>query len=280
MGTALATVLAHRGHPTTVWNRTATRAEPLAAAGAAVARSAADAIAASPLTIFSLLDYDAVHEVLATVPTHTVMAGRTLINLTSGGPAEAEHLAELVASRGADYLDGNVGCYPDAIGTAESHVVYTGPKHVFERARPCLTTLGEDLRYLGDNHGAGNALFLAAAAAHTSELLAAFFAAAYGRRHGLAFGVVTSEIARHSQTTHSYLRQIEGQLEAGDYTATAASVRVYVDALEALAEDMAGEGFQNPVFDSLMQVLHNAAAAGHGDAEFAVLYKLFSDQAL
>jgi 3-hydroxyisobutyrate dehydrogenase-like beta-hydroxyacid dehydrogenase len=50
MGTALATVLAERGHPRTVWNRTASRAESIIAVRAAAAGSTAEAIAASPIT--------------------------------------------------------------------------------------------------------------------------------------------------------------------------------------------------------------------------------------
>ena len=51
MGQALAGTLHAAGHPTTVWNRSAHRAEALAAEGATAAPTVADAVAASPLTI-------------------------------------------------------------------------------------------------------------------------------------------------------------------------------------------------------------------------------------
>jgi 3-hydroxyisobutyrate dehydrogenase-like beta-hydroxyacid dehydrogenase len=111
-------------------------------------------------------------------------------------------------------------------------------------------------------------------------MMGVFFAAAYGRRHGLDFGVVTSEVALQSGTNRRYLRQIEKQVQAGDYTVTGASVKVYLDALEALAEDMADRDFGNPMFASVVDVLRGATSAGHGEDEFAVLYQLFSDQAL
>jgi 3-hydroxyisobutyrate dehydrogenase-like beta-hydroxyacid dehydrogenase len=67
MGSALARTFLKHGHPTTVWNRTASKSTPLVAAGASAAGSAAEAAAASPAIVVCLLDYEAVDEVLAEV---------------------------------------------------------------------------------------------------------------------------------------------------------------------------------------------------------------------
>lgn len=48
MGTALAGALIDAGHPTTVWNRSPARAEPLGARGATAADTAEFAVSASP----------------------------------------------------------------------------------------------------------------------------------------------------------------------------------------------------------------------------------------
>ncbi|MGW7328915.1 NAD(P)-binding domain-containing protein, partial [Streptomyces sp. NPDC054840] len=56
MGTAIARTWLAAGHPLTVWNRTPAKAGALAAEGAAVAASAADAVAASALVVVCLLD--------------------------------------------------------------------------------------------------------------------------------------------------------------------------------------------------------------------------------
>ncbi|MFD0493920.1 NAD(P)-binding domain-containing protein [Streptomyces rhizosphaericus] len=65
MGTALARALLRAGHRTTVWNRTAAKAEALAAEGALTAATVGEAVAASPLVVVCLLDYDSVRQVLA-----------------------------------------------------------------------------------------------------------------------------------------------------------------------------------------------------------------------
>lgn len=64
MGTALAQALIRSGTKVTVWNRTADRALPLAAAGATVAESPQSAIAASPLIVISLLNYEIAKDVV------------------------------------------------------------------------------------------------------------------------------------------------------------------------------------------------------------------------
>src|SRR5687768_1381862 len=87
MGSAIARTFVDRGHPTTVWNRTAGKATALVDAGAAAAGTAAEAVAASDLVVLCVLDYDAVDDVLGGVG--DAISGRALVNLTSGSPERA-----------------------------------------------------------------------------------------------------------------------------------------------------------------------------------------------
>ena len=58
MGSALAATLLDNGYSVTVWNRSADKAVPLTAAGALLAGSAKEAIAASPATITCITSHD------------------------------------------------------------------------------------------------------------------------------------------------------------------------------------------------------------------------------
>ncbi|MGO4420698.1 NAD(P)-binding domain-containing protein, partial [Streptomyces sp. MCAF7] len=80
MGSALAAALLDRGHPTTVWNRSAGKARPLADRGARPAATPGEAVAASPLVVACVLDYEALHTVLD--PVADTLAGKVLVNLT------------------------------------------------------------------------------------------------------------------------------------------------------------------------------------------------------
>ncbi|MFD9245511.1 NAD(P)-binding domain-containing protein, partial [Streptomyces sp. NPDC059556] len=87
MGRALAGAFLRAGHPTTVWNRTSSKADALVAEGARLAPSIGAALDASPLTVLCLTDYDAVHELLGA--DDLKLDGTTLVNLTSGDSAQA-----------------------------------------------------------------------------------------------------------------------------------------------------------------------------------------------
>jgi 3-hydroxyisobutyrate dehydrogenase-like beta-hydroxyacid dehydrogenase len=127
MGRALAPALIEGGHPTTVWNRSPAKTEPLVARGATAATSPAAAVSASPLTVTCLFDHASVHEVLD--PISSSLHGRSLINVTTTTPNEARDLSEWAASNGIDYLDGAimavpqwarevVDCWPDDVTQA------------------------------------------------------------------------------------------------------------------------------------------------------------------
>ncbi|MFI6899191.1 NAD(P)-dependent oxidoreductase, partial [Streptomyces sp. NPDC050256] len=147
MGSALAGAFLRAGHPTTVWNRTPAKADDLVARGATLAGSPGTAIAAAPLVVVCVSDYDAVVDVL-----DGPLDDRVVVNLTSGTPSRARKLAEEVVRRGGGYLDGGVMAVPEAVGTADAVLAYSGPRPLYEAQESCLGSLGTGL-YLGDDPG-------------------------------------------------------------------------------------------------------------------------------
>ena len=89
MGSTLAQVLLGNGYRVTVWNRTTAKAEPLVRDGAVLAQSAASAVGASPIVVVCVLDYKATNEILGTKEVASALAGRVLVQLTTGSPQEA-----------------------------------------------------------------------------------------------------------------------------------------------------------------------------------------------
>ncbi|MGW5310321.1 NAD(P)-binding domain-containing protein [Nocardia thailandica] len=151
MGTALARALLAAGHRVTVWNRTAARAEPLAAAGAALAESAAAAMTAADLVILCVLDDAAVREHLE--PAADRLRGRTVVNLTTTTPEQARALGRWAHGRGIDLVDGGIMAVPSMIGGPAAFVLYSGATAAFERFRPVLEVFGR-AEYVGPDFGA------------------------------------------------------------------------------------------------------------------------------
>ena len=112
------------GHPTTVWNRSPGRADALAAGGASVAETVADAISTAPIVVACLFDHASVHDTLD--PVADMLRGRTLLNLTTTTPNEARELATWATDHGADYLDGAIMAVPEMIGGPGSAIFTSG----------------------------------------------------------------------------------------------------------------------------------------------------------
>ncbi|RSN55503.1 6-phosphogluconate dehydrogenase [Amycolatopsis sp. WAC 04182] len=175
MGKALAAAFLAAGHPTTVWNRSAGNADSLVADGAMRAATITEAVTAGPLVVVCLLDHPVLHEVLE--PAGDALAGRAVLNLTNGTPAQARETADWAAQRGAGYLDGGIMAVPPMIGQPEARVLYSGSRPVFDEYEQTLNRLGTTT-YVGTDPGLASLYDLA--------LLSAMYGQFAGASHALA----------------------------------------------------------------------------------------------
>ncbi|MEV7124216.1 NAD(P)-dependent oxidoreductase [Kitasatospora griseola] len=221
MGTALARTWLAAGHPLTVWNRTAARAEALGGEGATVAGTAAEAVAANTLIVLCLLDDASIGDVLGESATDTGidLTGRDVVNLTTSTPAQARARAEWARERGARYLDGGIMAVPPMVGVPQAggYVFYSGSQGLFDRHRatlavPLATT------YVGEDAGF--------AALHDIALLSAMYGMLAGAAH--AFALVRKEdidpatlaplLADWLTAMAPSVHRTADQLRTGDYT--------------------------------------------------------------
>ncbi|MEU2389875.1 NAD(P)-binding domain-containing protein [Streptomyces sp. NPDC007369] len=150
MGTALARTWLAAGHSLTVWNRTAAKAEALAAEGALVAASPAEAVAANDLVVVCLLDDASVGSALD----GTDLAGKDMVNLTTGTPGEGRARAAWAEARGARFADAGIMATPVMIGAPEAggYVFYSGSRALFDTHRDVLE-VPAPARFVGEDPG-------------------------------------------------------------------------------------------------------------------------------
>jgi 3-hydroxyisobutyrate dehydrogenase-like beta-hydroxyacid dehydrogenase len=158
MGQAMVQTLLREGHPVTVWNRTPSRAADVVAAGAKLADSPAEAVAANELVILSLTDYQAMYDILG--PVTEALAGRTIVNLSSDSPDRTREGAAWATEHGARFLTGGVMTPAPMVGTEAAYVYYSGPAAVMEANRETLATIGAP-RYLGEDLGLAQLMYQA-----------------------------------------------------------------------------------------------------------------------
>lgn len=158
MGQAMVRTLLAAGHPVTVWNRTASRAEAIAREGAIVAVSPSAAVEAGDLIILSLTDYRAMYDILE--PAAASLSGRTIVNLSSDTPSATREAATWARAHGAAFLTGGVMVPAPMIGTDRSSMYVSGDPDAFAAHRETLSRLGRP-RFLGDDPGRAQLMYQA-----------------------------------------------------------------------------------------------------------------------
>ncbi|RPE36491.1 NAD(P)-dependent oxidoreductase [Kitasatospora cineracea] len=273
MGSALASALVRAGHPTTVWNRMPGKAGALVAQGAVEAAGVAEAVTASPVVVACLLDHDALHEVLA--PAADALAGRLLVNLTSGLPDEARQAAARAARLGTEYLDGTVMTVPPLVGQPRTLLFYSGSRAAFDTHRETLAALGGNGVFLGEDAGA--------AALHDLALLGVLWSTLAGALHG--FALLGSEQVPASALlpflgpwiTQVVLPGIAGaarQVEAGRYGDALSTVALNRAGLAKMVKASEARGVRPDLMVPIHGLLDAAVAAGHGGDGLASLFEV------
>ncbi|MDQ0941574.1 NAD(P)-dependent oxidoreductase [Streptomyces sp. V1I1] len=260
MGTALAAAFLKAGHPVTVWNRSPAKTGPLVAQGALPAKTAAGAVAESPLVVFCLLTNDNVEELFATLP--EAVAGKTLVNLTNGTPAQARDLAAWSAKHGAHYIDGGIMAVPQMIAGPHAYVLYSGDEQAYETHRPTLAALG-DTKWTGTDPGL--------AALHDLALLTGM----YGMFMGVlqAFALVRTENIPATEFSELLVPWISAMLsgapelgkaiDTGQHLTDVSSLAVSQAAFPNLLNTFRDQGVSTEFFEPLQAIMDRAIEQGY-----------------
>jgi 3-hydroxyisobutyrate dehydrogenase-like beta-hydroxyacid dehydrogenase len=273
MGRALAAAFLKAGHPTTVWNRTASKADELVAVGARLAPTVGDAVKAGSLTIVCLTDYRAVRELLGA--SDVDLDGTMLINLTSGDSAQARETARWAEQRGARYLDGAIMAVPPAIGTAEAVILHSGPHPDFEAHRSTLEVLGT-VTHLGDDHGLASLYDVAGLAMMWSILNAWLQGTALLRTAGVDAATYAPFAQRIAAEVSGWLPGYAEQIDSGSFPAEVSALETDARAMNHLLKESEAAGVSTELPKLIKVIADRAIAAGHGAEQYPVLIEEFS----
>jgi len=278
MGSALARALAGAGHDVTAWNRTRSRAEPLAAAGVTIADGLLDAVRGSDPVIMCVSNQAAAAELLADPALTDLLRGRTLVQMTTGTPADGRRNAAWAQPLGIGYVDAAILAYPREMGTPDAEIFYSGPAAAPEEAPglgPLLETLGT-VHYLGDDAGR---------AAVVDAALIAFF---YGTMAGFvqcvnlatAEGVPIGDLLPisgpfFSRFVANAVTETGERLTERRYGEPQSSLDTHLGGIDLLVLGSSREaGIDTGVVTAIRDSFAAAVAAGHGADDIAILADL------
>ena len=267
MGSAMVRALLTAGRRVAVWNRTAERAEALAADGAEVVHSAEAAMTAAPLVILcvsagqdrSILD--------AVDPAQ--LTGRTVLNMTSGTPDEARSLRDWAQAHGVPYLDAAIGAYPEQLGTREARIMVAGEEELFEAHSDVISEIAGSSMHVGSDYGAANAIDAALTGAfYISSLVCFIEAARFVREFGVSHDVLSSLSSYSVSVLDHQIKLALDRIAADDFSTDQATLNVYADAASTFAAGLDTHG-DAPMVRTAAQVLRQAVNAGLGDQDIA-----------
>lgn len=163
MGEAMATNLLKAGHELTVYNRTASKAEPLRKLGATVATTPAEAVQDAAIA-FSMVTDDAALQALYTGPDGLLPAlaqGAIHASCSTVAPDTNRRLAEEHVRHGSHLVATPVFGKPEAAAAAKLWLVMAGDEGAKKTLRPVLEVLGQGgAQDFGTDPGAANIIKL------------------------------------------------------------------------------------------------------------------------
>jgi 3-hydroxyisobutyrate dehydrogenase-like beta-hydroxyacid dehydrogenase len=274
MGAPMAARIAEHGFPLTVWNRTASRAEPLARRGARVAASLGELAAGSNVIITMLADGAAARSVWAG-PDGLLAAcapGTIGIDMSTTGPLAARDIASRAGQAGVRFLDAPVS---GSVALAEQGKLTTmagGEPAALAKALPVLRAVTARQLHLGPP-GAGAAMKLAVnimiAAANQAVAEALALAAEAGIDPRDAYEALTA-----SAVSSPFLRYKRDAYLAADDAPVSFTTTLMAKDLQLALDIAAAAELPLALTATAKESLDRARTAGFGDADFACVARL------
>ncbi|KZE75884.1 3-hydroxyisobutyrate dehydrogenase [Paenibacillus elgii] len=274
MGAALVQALLRKGHRVTVWNRTKEKAEPLVQEGAMLAASAASAISASPVTIVCVANYETSYGILDTQEVAQALAGRVLVQLSTGSPQQARDNEAWARERGADYLDGAIAATPPQIGRADTTIFTSGTYTAYQKSEPFLKSLAGNVPYLGDKVSSASSTDLAFLSYLFASMLGFFHAARILESDGLRVDSFGSMIAEISPVIGEMIKHESEVIQTETYDQPQSSLNTCMATVKLFLEQAREAGINSEFPTFAMGLFKKALDAGYGNEELGALIKV------
>jgi 3-hydroxyisobutyrate dehydrogenase-like beta-hydroxyacid dehydrogenase len=262
MGSGMVARLIAAGHELTIYDPVAPATAPLAALGARVASSAADAAASSTVVMVSVPGPADARETARMIADSSV--AKVFVDLSTSGPAAAQAIAVLLAPRGISAIDAPVSGGVKGAAAGKLAIMASGPAPAMARVRPLLDVLGK-VYELGEKPGLGQTVKLANNLMSAASLAIAAEALAMGVKAGVdpaaMLDVLNASSGRNSATQDKIPKHVlNRRFDFGFANALSfKDVRLCLDEAEALGVPMVVGAAVRQML-SITHQIHGAAA--------------------
>jgi len=266
MGQPMAVNLARAGVDLVVWNRTPARAEPVRAAGARVAASAAEVFARTEVVFVMLADGAAIDAVLDTVA-HD-LTGRIIVHMGTTSPEYSQGLQDRVLAGGGSYVEAPVSGSRLPAEAGRLVAMLAGEPGAVETVRPLLAPMCVEAIACGP---VPNALLMKLSVNLYLITMVTGLAEAvhFAERHGLDPHTFVSVLDAGPMASF-VSRGKARKLVARDFDVQASLADV-LNNNRLVAEAARRARLASPLLDACHTLYGEALALGHGDADMAAV---------
>jgi 3-hydroxyisobutyrate dehydrogenase len=271
MGAAMARNLLAAGMDVHVWNRTPEKADPLAADGAAVAASPAEATEGAEFMITMLSDTAAVEDAVGEGELSALGEGGVWIQTSTLGMEGSARLAKMASQHGVAYVDAPVLGTRQPAEQGQLIVLASGPEGVRERCAPLLDAIGSTTLWLGEA-GAGTRLKLVVNNWIVGLVGVLAETVAFARGIGV-------EPERFLETIEGGplglpYAHIKGNMMIEDEFPTSFSLALARKDAGLVLEAADAQGLSLAITEAVAGRFDEALEAGHGDEDLAAVYRV------
>ena len=272
MGSRMAANLQKHGHSLVVFNRSRGKAEPLLAAGARLADSAA-ALAPQVDVVFTMLAHpDAVEETALGKDgflSH-VEPGRMWIDCSTVNPSFSRTMAAEAQTRGVRFLGAPVTGSKEAAAQAKLIFWVGGAATDLDACRPLLECMGSRIVHCG-GPGMGVSLKMVMNQLLGTELAAFAEGLVLGQSLGLSREVLF-EALFNGPAAAPFVAIKRERIEAGNYGQADFALRWLQKDLHLAAVSAYETGVAMPLTNVAKEIYRLAIRDGHGDEDISAIY--------
>lgn len=277
MGAAMSRRLIDAGHDVTVWNRTRSKTDALAAAGAKVAGTIQELAAVDVVFIMVSTPNDLAQVVtgaggLLSAP----RLPKVIVDCSSVSVETSREVRETVTARGVDFVAAPISGNPHVVAEGQSILMASAPNASYERVRPYLDSIGKTSVWVGEDEQARivkicHNLYLGLLVQSLSEVTS------LAEKSGVPRGAFL-EFLNSTVLATDWVRKRTPDMLSLDWTPTFTTELLRKDFDLGLAVARAEE-VPVPLVAGVMQLLQNAIGRGHRDDDFLSLFQVQAESA-
>lgn len=264
MGLPMARNLMKAGFDLTVYNRTRSRTDALAAEGAKVASSPKAAAAEAGAVVCIVTDTPDVEAVLLGQEgvIHSARPGTVVIDMSTISPKATRRMAEALRARGIGMLDAPVSGGDIGAQKGTLTIMVGGEASDFDRARPLFEAMGKTITHMGPS-GSGQSTKLCNQVLVAIHLMAVSESLLLARKSGLDPSLAIQVLTGGAANSWS-LQNLGPRIAAGDH-APGFMVKLLLKDLKLIREAAAEGELPIPFTALAEQMFISAAKLGCGD---------------